>query len=297
MSRLVLSAAVCSALALSACASVNKQCFGDGVCRTETDGVVTWEGPPDKVEQRKGAEEAQKRMLAERDAAFAAAEKRPPTEPIRVAIVGPSAASPGVQSFVLQYRQMFLEAMQGDPRLQLVDAGKIAHLLKPSSSGMSSRSSGPPANVDEAMAKRVRDGGGEVDVLVVVTAKEKEKSGFVSGGGGSGMAQVVNVEFNASLSSVYAFAEQRHAEVGNSTAGMQMAGVDKSGKQQKADLKGTRDPSKDRAAIAELAGWVKQAVSGPVGASLPSLAAVQALNQQLKEQQAGQLMQLLGGQK
>ena len=195
------------------------------MCRTDTDGVVTWEGPPGKVEQRKGAEEAQKRMLAERDAAFAAAEKRPPTEPIRVAIVGPSAASPGVQCFVLQYRQMFLEAMQGDPRLQLVDAGKIAHLLKPSSSGMSSRNSGPPANVDEAMAKRVRDGGGEVDVLVVVTAKEKEKTGFVSGGGGSGMAQVVNVEFNASLSSVYAFAEQRHAEVGNSTAGIQMAGV------------------------------------------------------------------------
>lgn len=292
MSRLLLTAAVSTALALSACASVSKQCFGDGVCRTETNGQVTWEGPPEKVAEYQAREEAQKKAAAARDAAFASAEKRPATDPIRVAIVGPSAASPGAQAFILQYRTMFLDAMQGDPRIQLVDAGRVAHLLK-EKSGFSSRNDGPPATVDAAMARRVRDGSGDVDVLVVVTAREKERTGMVSGGGGVGAAQVVNIEFSASLSSVYAFDEQKKSTIGDSNTGLKVGGYDKKGEHKTGELKANRDPNKDRAAIATLAGWVKSTVSGPVAAQLPSLAAVQTINQDMKSQQANQLLQML----
>lgn len=277
-------------MGLSACASVNKQCFGDGVCRTETDGKVTWEGPPEKVAEYQAREEAEKKAAAERYAAFASAEKRPASDPIRVAIIGPQAGSQGVQPFMLQYRSMFLDAMQGDPRIQLVDAGKIAHLVQ-QKSGFGSRNQAGPAAVDAAMARRVRDGSGDVDV--VVTAREKERTGMVRGGGGVGAAQVVNIEFVASLSSVYAFDEQKKSEIGDSNAGIVLGGIDKSGKAQKGELKGNRDPNKDRGAIGQLASWVKATVSGPVAANLPSLAAVQSINQNLKQQQAGQLMQLM----
>lgn len=39
---------VSSALVLGGCASVNvkKTCYGDGVCRVERNGVVSFEGPP-----------------------------------------------------------------------------------------------------------------------------------------------------------------------------------------------------------------------------------------------------------
>lgn len=292
MSRLLLTAAVSLSLGLSACASVNKQCFGDGVCRTETNGQVTWEGPPEKVAEYQAREEAQKKAAAARDAAFASAEKRPASEPIRVAIVGPSAVSPGAQAFILQYRTMFLEAMAGDPRIQLVDAGRIAHLLKASSGGFSSRNDGPPSSVDAAMARRVRDGSGDVDVLVVVTAREKERTGMVSGGGGVGAAQVVNIEFGASLSSVYAFDEQKKSTVGDSNTGLKLGGFDKKGEHKTGELKANRDPNKDRAAIGQLASWVKSTVSGPLAENLPSLAAVQSINQDLKSQQANQLLQL-----
>ncbi|MEW5742927.1 MAG: hypothetical protein AB1938_28690 [Myxococcota bacterium] len=291
MKRLVLLLAANSlAFGLAGCASVSKKCFGDGVCRTESDGKVTWEGPPEKVAEYQAREEAQKKAAAERDAAFASAEKRPASEPIRVAIVGPSVVSQGLQTFALTYRQMFMEAMGGDPRIQLVDAGRIAHLLKDGDS-MSSRNDGPPAKVDQKMARRVRDGSGEVDVLVVVTAKEKERTGMVSGGGGVGAAQVVNVEFSASLSSVYTFDEQKKSEIGDSNTGIVMGGYDKTGQHKKAELKGNRDPSKDRAAVTQLAQWVKQTVNGPVGAQLPSLTAVQTINEKMKEQMKTQLQQ------
>jgi hypothetical protein len=279
-------------LAISACVSFNKQCFGDGVCRTEKDGQVTWEGPPEKVAEYQAREEAQKKAAAARDAAFASAPRRAPTEPIRVAILGPTGISPGAEPFSLQYRQMFLEAMQGDPRLVLVDAGRVAHLLK-GSAGYAGGRANVPVAVDAAMSKRVRDGSEEVDVLVVVTARDKQRTGLVSGNGGVGAVQVVNIEFVASVSSVYDFAEQQSATVGESTAGLAVGGYDKSGKHKQGELKAMRDPSRDRGALGQLAAWVKGTVTGPVGAGLPSLAAVQSINQELKTQQANQLLQLL----
>ena len=47
---------VSSALVLGGCASVNvkKTCYGDGVCRVERNGVVSFEGPPDKVAAYEG---------------------------------------------------------------------------------------------------------------------------------------------------------------------------------------------------------------------------------------------------
>jgi hypothetical protein len=65
MNRASLLAAV--ALLLASCASFNKQCFGDGVCRVEKDGQVGWEGPPEQVAKRKGAEDKQAQQAAALD--------------------------------------------------------------------------------------------------------------------------------------------------------------------------------------------------------------------------------------
>lgn len=288
-------ALVVGALAASGCVSFNKQCFASGVCRIEENGAVRWEGPPEKVAELQAAEEAQKRFAAERDQAFAQAERRPPSEPIRVAIVGPSTATPGLQMLLPQYQVMFVQAMGGDPRIQLVDTSRIAGLLgEREQMGFGRREA--PKGLDEAMARRVRDGSGEVDVLVVVNLAEKQRTGMVSGGGGSGVAQVTNVEFTAKLSSVYAFSPSSSSELGKSTTGVALAGVDKSGKAQRADLKSARNPESDRGAVQQLADWVKQTVGGPVAAQLPSLASVQAINQKLAEQRAAQLKGALLGQ-
>ena len=178
---------------LGGCASVNKQCFGNGVCRTDTNGVVTWEGPPDKVAELQAAEEAEKKAAAERDAAFKTAERRPATEPIRLAVLGLTAGSADLQAHVGAYNMMLMEALQGDARIQLVPPASFRHLLQQPSSGGFGRSKGSAAvKLDEALARRLRDGTSDVDVVLVVTASEKAKTGVVKGGGGSGLAQVVN---------------------------------------------------------------------------------------------------------
>jgi hypothetical protein len=276
------------ALALSGCASFSKQCFASGVCRIEENGAVRWEGPPEKVAELQAAEEAQKRAAAERDQEFAQAERRPPSEPIRVAIVGPSTSSSGLQMLLPQYQVMLVQALGGDPRIQLVDTSRIASLLA-EKDPMGFGRQAAPKGLDAAMARRVRDGSGEVDVLVVVTLAEKQRTGMVSGGGGSGVAQVLNVEFTAHVSSVYAFNPASRSEVGKSNTGIALAGIDKSAKAQRAELKGARNPESDRGAVNELADWVKATVTGPLAGQLPSLAAVQAINQKLSATRAAQL--------
>jgi len=102
-------------LILGGCASVQKTCYGDGVCRVERDGVVSWEGPPDKVAARQGAAQsaadAQKRV----DEAYLQAPKRPASEPIRLVLIGPTTESPELAPLTTTYRQMLEQALQGDP--------------------------------------------------------------------------------------------------------------------------------------------------------------------------------------
>lgn len=71
------------------------------------------------------------------------------------------------------------------------------------------------------------------------------------------MAEVNNVVFDLSLSSVYRFEELRHAEVGKSSDSLALAGIDKKGKTGSGQLKGKRNPESDRAALVSAATWVK----------------------------------------
>jgi hypothetical protein len=171
---------------LAGCASVQKTCYADGVCRVERDGVVSWEGPPDKVAARQGvaqsAADAQKRA----DEAYLAAPKRPASEPVRLALIGPETESPDLAPLAGTYRQMLEQALQGDPRLQLVPYSQVKLFTEARSEGESASMFGktqPRTAVDAPLARRLRDGAGEVDVVVVAHLSTKKVSGFVGGSG------------------------------------------------------------------------------------------------------------------
>jgi hypothetical protein len=268
--------------ALVACASVQKTCYGDGVCRVEKDGVVSWEGPPDKVAARQGVAQSAADAQKHADEAYLAAPKRPASEPIRLVVIGPETEYPDLAPLTGTYRQMLEQALQGDPRIQLVPYSQVKLFAEARSEGEStSMFSEHQARtaVDAPLARRLRDGCGEVDVVVVAHLSTKKVSGFVGGKGSVGVAEVNNVVFELSLSSVYRFEEQRHAEVGKSSDSLALAGIDKKGKTGSGQLKGKRNPENDRPAVVSAAGWVK-ATSAQLAPDLPSIAAATEVRRQ-----------------
>jgi hypothetical protein len=280
MQRCIRLAAVAAVL-LSACAgmNVNKQCYGNGVCRVEKDGVVSWEGPPDKVAELKGKEDARNKAVADADQAWLAAPKRAANEPIRLLVVGPDSEHPELRPLAGTYRQMIEQSLQGDPRIQLVPRTTMLDLLVGSDSDdRGSRGDRPVRGaVDEGLARRLRESNVDVDVVLVTHLGTKKKSGFVGGGGGLGVAEVNNVQLDASLSSVYRFEEHRTSELGKSTDSLAVAGIDKHGKKGSGELKGKRNPELDRPAVQTCAAWVKSTVDTKLGPELPSLAAVKEI--------------------
>jgi len=106
----------------------------------------------------------------------------------------------------------------------------------------------PRTAVDAPLTRRLRDAGGEVDVVVVAHLSTKKVSGLVGNKGGVGVAEVNDVVFELSLSSVYRFEEQRHLEVGKSSDSLALAGIDRKGKTGSGQLKGKRNPESDRPA-------------------------------------------------
>jgi hypothetical protein len=273
---------VAFALMLASCA-YNKQCYGNGVCRIEKDGQVSWDGPPEEVAKMKGDEDKQKQQAAALDNTWAEAPKRPETEPIRLGIVGPTAATPALAAHASTYRAMLEASVQGDPRIQLVPASQV-RLLAGAESVSSSRGGfndekKPRTAVDEGLTRMLRDTGADVDVVLVVHVAPKTVSGFVSGGGGVGVAEVVNPEFQASLSSIYRFAEQKSSAVGKSTDSLALAGIGKDGKASSGELKGKRNPESDRPAIQQVGVWVKATIRQQISPELPSVAAVKEIRE------------------
>ena len=269
-------------LILGGCASIQKTCYPDGVCRVERDGVVSWEGPPDKVAARQGGEQGRAQAQARVDEAYLQAPKRVSSEPIRLVVVGPSTEYPDLAPLATTYRQMLEQALQGDARIQLVPYAQVKLLAEarsddgpPSAFGRSE----PRTAVDAALARRLRDGG-EVDLVLVVHLRSQKTSGFVSGKGGVGVAEVNNVGFDLSLSSVYRFQEHRHSEVGKSSDSLAVAGIDRKGKTGSGELKGKRNPELDRPALANAASWVKQTTDQQIAPDLPSLAAAREIRAQ-----------------
>ncbi|HZJ55423.1 MAG TPA: hypothetical protein VFD38_14890 [Myxococcaceae bacterium] len=268
-------------LLLGGCASVQKTCYGDGVCRVERDGVVSWEGPPDKVAARQGAAQSTVDAQKRADDAYLQAPKRPATEPIRLVVIGPSTGAPDLAPLAETYRQMLEQALQGDPRLQVVPYSQVKLFAEARSEGESSSMFAKDqarTAVDLPLTRRLRDGSGEVDVVVVAHLSTKKVSGFVGNKGGVGVAEVNNVVFDLSLSSVYRFEELRHTEVGKSTDSLAVAGVDKKGKTGSGQLKGKRNPESDRAALVSASSWVK-ATSAQLGGEMPSIAAARDIRQ------------------
>ena len=270
-----------AALVLGGCASVQKTCYADGVCRIERDGVVSWEGPPDKVAARQGVAQSAADAQKHADETYLQAPKRPAGEPVRVVIVGPASEAPDLAPLAATYRQMLEQALQGEPRVQLVPYAQVKLLAEAHSEGESSSmfaKDQPRTAVDLPLTRRLRDGSGEVDLVVVAHLSTKKVSGFVGNKGGVGVAEVNNVVFELSLSSVYRFEELRHAEVGKSTDSLALAGIDKKGKTGSGQLKGKRNPELDRPALVAAAGWVK-ATSAQLAPEMPSIAAARDVRQ------------------
>ena len=274
---------VVSALVLGGCASVNvkKTCYGDGVCRVERNGVVSYEGPPDKVAAYEGKAQSATDARKQADEAYLQAPKRPASEPIRLVLIGPNTETPDLAPLASTYRQMFEQALQGDPRIQLVPYSQVKLFAEAHSDGESSSMFGnekPRSAADEPLTRRLRDGAGEVDVVVVAHLSTKQVSGFVSGKGGVGVAEVNNVVFELSLSSVYKFEELKHAEVGKSSDSLALAGIDKKGKTGSGQLKGKRNPESDRPALVSAATWVKT-TSAQLAPDMPTIAAARDVRQ------------------
>jgi len=277
--RLLLS----SALVLCSCAGMNvkKTCYGDGVCRVENNGVVTYEGPPDKVAAYEGKAKSSADAQARADEAYLQAPKRAASEPVRVVVIGPSTEMSDLVPLTATYHQMLEQALQGDPRIQLVPYSQVKLWVEAHSEGESTSmfaQNQVRAAVDQPLTRRLRDGSGEVDVVVVAHLSTKKVSGLVSGGGGVGVAEVNNVVFELSLSSVYKFEELKHAEVGKSSDSLALAGIDKKGKTGSGQLKGKRNPESDRAAVVASAAWVK-ASSAQLAPDMPSIAAARDVRQ------------------
>jgi hypothetical protein len=270
-------------LVLGGCASIHKTCYPDGVCRVERDGVVSWEGPPDKVAARQGGEQGRAQAQAKVDEAYLQAPKRVSSEPIRLVVLDPSTEYPDLAPLATTYRQMLEQALQGDARIQLVPYAQVKLLAEArSDDGPPSAfaRSEPRTAVDAALTRRLRDGGAEVDLVLVVHLRSQKTSGFVSGKGGMGVAEVNNVAFDLSLSSVYRFQEYRHTEVGKSSDSLAVAGIDKKGKTGSGELKGKRNPESDRPALVSAASWVRQTTDQQIAPDLPSLAAAREIRAQ-----------------
>ena len=277
--NLVLSAA----LVLGGCASVNvkKTCYGDGVCRVERNGAVSYEGPPDKVAAYEGKAQSAADAQARADEAFLQAPKRAASEPVRVVLIGPTTELSELAPLTATYHQMLEQALQGDPRIQLVPYSQVKLLAEARSEGESTSmfaQSQTRSAVDQPLTRRLRDASGEVDVVVVAHLSTKKVSGLVSGGGGVGVAEVNNVVFELSLSSVYRFEELRHSEVGKSSDSLALAGIDKKGKTASGQLKGKRNPESDRAAVTASAAWVKSS-SAQLAPDMPGITAARDVRQ------------------
>ena len=276
--RLASRFALLSLAFLATGATTRKECYGD-VCRIETDGVVTWEGPPEKVAEMKAKEEAKKQKAADLDRAYADAPKKPAGEPIRLVLVGPTADLPDLQALAGTYRAMMEQGLQGDPRLQLVPYSDVKLLVEAGAGSGSPSGQGQKAReaVDEGLTRRLRDLGADVDVVLVAHLTPKKVTGLVGGSGGIGVAQVNNVELQGSLSSIYRFEPRAVAEVGKSTDTLAVAGVSGKGKTGSGELKGKRNPEQDRAAVEAWAGAVKRVVGDEIGPTLPTLASVKEI--------------------
>jgi hypothetical protein len=279
LSPLLLSAS----LVLGGCASVNvkKTCYGDGVCRVERNGVVSFEGPPDKVAAYEGKAQSAADAQARADEAYLQAPKRQATEPVRVVVIGPSTEYPDLVPLTDTYRQMLEQSLQGDARIQIVPYSQVKLFAEAKSEGESSSMFAKDqarTAVDQPLTRRLRDGSGEVDVVVVAHLSTKKVSGFVGNKGGVGVAEVNNVVFDLSLSSVYRFEELRHSEVGKSSDSLAVAGIDKKGKTGSGQLKGKRNPESDRPALVSAATWVK-ATSAQLAGDMPSIAAAREIRQ------------------
>jgi hypothetical protein len=280
------------AIAVPAC-SYNKQCFGDGVCKITKDGQTTWEGPPDKVAAYKAKEEGDKQKAAELDQAYAAAPRRPADQPIRVVVIANTGAT-SLAPLMTSYAQMLEQELATAPRIRIVPVADVRGILEVSvkdgaaPSGESGKV-GEVAAVDANLTRALRDLSGAADVVVVLHAAEKADSGFVSGGGGAGVAEVVRVELAGSMSSVYAFAPTASTVVGKSTAGIKLSGIDKDGHAREGELASKRDVEADRAAIQELAAAMNQSIAA-LAPDLPETEAAAALQKQNAKAMLGGLL-------
>lgn len=252
-------------LVLGGCA-VNKQCYADGACRVVENGEVRWEGPPDAVAAHTQQAAALQAESSDRAAAFASAEKRPASEPIRVLVVVRGGG--GLRELTGDYAAILGQELQRHPRLEVVTLKATGILGKPEDG---------QSKITTEYLTRLRDFGVKTDTVLWVNLSEKEKSGVVSGKSGVGVVKANVVQMSAQLSSIYEEEIFEDAVTGKSTRGISVAGIDREGKTSQGSLDTTRAVEHDREALQKLASWTEQTLETSIGPKLPSFAEIERI--------------------
>ncbi|MCB0385058.1 MAG: hypothetical protein KDD43_06675, partial [Bdellovibrionales bacterium] len=298
--------------------SYSKKC-SDGVCEITENGVVRYEGDPEKIAKIKAEKEQRNQAKTDQQAKYDTAPKRPANEPARVAVLLMSSSDGELAHHKDAYTGMLKDelAALGDAKIEVVPYDKVKRVLElasqpdSNSSRHSRRGKGDKqiaASPTPDLLMQVRELGIKADVLVFTHLSPKTKTGLVGGrGNGKGIAQVKNVEFSSQVSSVYKHEVHKFAQVGKSSDSFAAVGVDKKGKKGKTDMKFKRNLQKDQPALQALAKAIHKVVVEKIHGDLPSMAflaqmdserspaAALATGQASKEDVAKSLKNLKGG--
>ncbi|WP_196137834.1 hypothetical protein [Aliikangiella sp. G2MR2-5] len=278
-------------LTLIACGgNYHKSCWDD-VCKIVDNGVVTYEGNPEKIAEIKAREQvyidrlqAREAKIAARQAAISELPKRGPNEIIRVGIIMPESYHFSLDKHKGTFYRWILQPLQKDPKIRVIPHKKMSSYLSavyqtvPVNKGWNE--SGPREKQafvpDESTFHKLRDLGLDVDVLIYTSLSVKTQSGLVGGRGqGVGVISASKVEISGLASSIFQFNAHRHSVLGKSVGKLDIQGVDKEGEVKSASLgNNQRDIKKDEAAARSYGRYLASVIKSQIAPHLPSLKAL-----------------------
>ncbi len=266
--------------------SYSKRCW-ENVCKITENGVVRYEGDPQKIKQLKAEDAAREAFLlqrqqatAQRQAELEALPKRQHGEIIRVAVLRPE-GNQGLDKHSMVFYQWILAQLRKDKQLQVIPHERIRGAISavkstvPVARGWNE--SGPREKrefvPDAATFKKLREQGVEFDVLIYTSLSTKNQSGLVGGKGqGIGVISADRIEISGVASSIFSFTPHRHNVVGKSAGQVDIAGRDKDGEVKSATIKNKeRNIKLDKPAAEAYAKYYASVIKSQIAPHLPSL--------------------------
>ena len=274
--------------------SYSKRCWED-VCKITENGVVRYEGDPEKIKQLQAQDAAREAFFAQRQqaaaqrqAALEALPKRKHGEMIRVAVLHPEGYQ-GLDKHSLVFYQWILAQLRKEKQFQVIPHEKIRSAISavkstvPIARGWNE--SGPREKrefVPNAETfKNLRDQGVKFDVLIYTSLSPKTQSGLVGGRGqGIGVISANRIEISGLASSIFSFSPHRHAIVGKSAGQIDISGRDREGEIKSATIKNKeRNIKLDKPAVEAYAKYYASIIKSQIAPHLPSLQALREFEQ------------------